>query len=99
MDTPNALPAETFAEDLRCFYHEGVAAQPGDTPPNHDALNAWIFGQTVLGEVLIDLADHLTAAAEADQSAALVRNFIVPYGHYRGIANFKNIPGGYTGRP
>lgn len=85
-----------IAEDVRCFYHEAIAAQPGVTPPDHDALNAWIFGQTVFGEVLIGLADHLTAAAETDGTAALVRNFIVPEGHYRGISNFKNIPGGFT---
>lgn len=88
-----------MAEDLRCFYHEAVAAQPGDTPPDHEALNTWIFGQTVLGEVLIALADHLTAAAAADDAAALIRNFIVPEGHYRGLSSFKNIPGGYSETP
>lgn len=84
-----------LVEDLRSFYHEAIAAQPGDTPPNHDALNEWIFGETVFGEVLIAIGDHLTAAADDNPFAPLVRNFIVPEGHYRGIANFEGIAGGY----
>lgn len=84
-----------LAEDLRSYYHEAIAAQPGDTPPNHDALNAWIFGDTVLGEVLVAIGDHLTAAGEANPMATLVRNFVIPEGHYRGIANFEGIQGGY----
>ena len=86
-----------LAEDLRSFYHEAIAAQPGETPPNHDALNAWIFGGTVLGEVLIELGDHLTAVGEDNPMALLVRNFIIPEGHYRGIANFEGMVGRGTG--
>ncbi len=77
-----------LADDVRSFYHEAIASQPGDTPPNHDALNAWIFGETVLGKVLLEIADHLTAAADDNPFAPMVRNFIIPEGHYRGIANF-----------
>ena len=39
-----------LADDLKTFYHEAVAAQPGPGAPNHDAFNAWIFGSTVLGD-------------------------------------------------
>ncbi len=77
-----------LADDVRSFYHEAVASQPGDPPPNHDALNTWIFGETVLGEVLLEIGDHLTAAADNNPFALLIRNFIIPEGHYRGIANF-----------
>jgi hypothetical protein len=84
-----------LADDLRGFYHEAIAAQPGDTPPNHDALNAWIFGDTVLGEVLLAIGDHLTAAGDTNPMALFVRNFVIPEGHYRGIANFEGIRGGY----
>ena len=84
-----------LADDLRSFYHEAIAARPGDTPPNHDALNAWIFGETVLGEVLRAIGDHLTAAGDTNPMALLVRNFVIPEGHYRGVANFEGIPGGY----
>ncbi len=84
-----------LADDLRGFYHEAVAARPGETPPNHDALNEWIFNETVFGEVLIAIGDHLTAAGEANPMAIYVRNFTIPEGHYRGTANFEGIPGGY----
>lgn len=87
-----------LADDLRGFYHEAIAAQPGDTRPNHDALNAWIFGGTALGEVLVALGDHLTAAGETNALALIVRGFVIPEGRYRGIANFEGIPGGYRRR-
>ena len=70
-----------LADDLRSFYHEAIAAQPGDTPPNHEALNGWIFGETVLGEVLLVIADHLTAAGAANPMVGIVRNLTVPEGH------------------
>jgi D-proline reductase (dithiol) PrdB len=70
-----------LADDLRSFYHEAIAAQPGDTPPNHEALNGWIFGETVLGEVLLAIADHLTAVGAANPMAGIVRNLTVPEGH------------------
>jgi hypothetical protein len=84
-----------LADDLRGYYHEAIASQPGETPPNHDALNEWIFGQTVLGEVLVTIGDHLTAAEKDNPFAPLVRNFVIPEGHYRGIASFEGIRGGY----
>ena len=84
-----------LADDLRSFYHEAIAAQPGETPPNHDALNAWIFGGTAFGDVLLALGDHLTAAGETDPLALIVRGTVIPEGHYRGIANFEGIIGGY----
>ena len=71
-----------LAEDLRSFYHEAIAAQPGDTPPNHDALNRWIFGETVLGEVLLTIGGHLTIAGDADPMALIVRNLTIPEGHF-----------------
>ena len=84
-----------LADDLRSFYHEAIAAQPGETPPNHDALNTWIFGGTVLGEVLVTIGDHLTEVGEADGMALIVRALVIPEGRYRGIANFEGIVAGY----
>lgn len=43
---PMPLLLRHLAEDLRGFYHEAIAAQPGDRAPDHDALNDWIFGET-----------------------------------------------------
>jgi hypothetical protein len=75
-----------LADDLRTFYHEAIAAQPGPGAPNHAALNDWIFGGTALGEALLAVADHLT---ELDTPIArLTRGFLIPEGHYRGHSTF-----------
>lgn len=75
-----------LADDLRTFYHEAIAAQPGASAPNHDALNDWIFGGTALGDTLLAVADRLTAAD--DPLASLVRGLLIPEGRYRGEATF-----------
>lgn len=71
-----------LADDLRTFYHEAIAAQPGPGAPNHDALNEWIFGGTALGETLLAIAEHLTDAG--DQLSLIVRGLLIPEGHYQG---------------
>lgn len=76
-----------LADDLRTFYHEAIAAQPGPGAPNHDALNDWIFGGTALGDTLLAVADRLTEA-EDDPMAKLVRGLLVPEGRYRGVSSF-----------
>lgn len=80
-----------LVDDLRSYYHEAIAAQPGETPPDHDALNDWIFGQTVFGEVLIEIGDHLTGSAETSPFAALVRGLTIPEGRYRGKGGFEDL--------
>ena len=75
-----------LADDLRTFYHEAIAAQPGSAAPNHDALNDWIFGGTALGDTLQAVADRLTEAE--DPMAALVRGLLIPEGRYKGGSAF-----------
>jgi hypothetical protein len=75
-----------LADDLRTFYHEAIAAQPGARAPNHDALNQWIFGGTALGETLQLVADRLTT--DGSPAALLVRGLLIPEGHYRGGSAF-----------
>ena len=75
-----------LADDLRTFYHEAIAAQPGSAAPNHDALNDWIFGGTALGDTLQAAADRLTDAD--DPMAALVRGLLIPEGRYKGGSAF-----------
>ncbi|WP_394938540.1 hypothetical protein [uncultured Ilumatobacter sp.] len=70
-----------LADDLRTFYHEAIAAQPGSVAPNHDALNDWIFGGTALGDTLLAVADRLAAAD--NPMANLVRGLLIPEGRYR----------------
>lgn len=83
---PMPLLLRHLADDLRTFYHEALAGQPGSQAPNHDALNEWIFSGTALGDVLLALADHLTAVDT--RMALLVRGFLIPEGHYRGGSAF-----------
>ena len=92
---PMPLLVRHLADDLRSYYHEAIAAQPGTTPPDHDALNHWIFSDTVFGKVLMAIGDRLTDAGDTNPLALIVRNFVIPEGHYRGISNFADIPGGY----
>lgn len=80
------LLARHLADDLRTYYHEAIAAQPGPGAPNHDALNQWIFGGTALGEVLALVADHLTALGTP--VALLTRGLLIPEGHYNGGSAF-----------
>lgn len=77
-----------LADDLRTYYHEALAAQPGTGRPDHDALNDWIFGQTALGDVLQAIAGHLTA--DGTPMALLVRKLLIPEGRLEG-------PSGWTG--
>ena len=76
-----------LADDLRTFYHEAITGQPGPGAPNHDALNAWIFSSTVLGETLLQIADHLSEV-DGNPMAQLVRGLLIPEGHYRGGSAF-----------
>ncbi|MEO0495609.1 MAG: hypothetical protein AAF081_19550, partial [Actinomycetota bacterium] len=82
-----------LVDDLRGYYHEAVAAQPGQTPPDHDALNDWIFEQTALGELLIAIGDALTGAEETSPFAPLVRGLTIPEGHYHGRGGFEGVAG------
>ncbi len=76
-----------LADDLRSYYHEAIASQPGAGAPNHEALTEWIFGGTALGEVLTTIAEHLSAA-DGEPMARLVRGFLIPEGHFRGGSAF-----------
>ncbi len=75
-----------LADDLRTFYHEAIAAQPGPGAPNHDALNDWIFGGTALGDALLSIAEHLTE--HNTPMSLLVRGLLIPEGHYKGGSAF-----------
>jgi len=87
---PMPLLIRHLADDLRTFYHEAIAAQPGSGAPNHDALNNWIFGGTALGEVLQAIGEHLTTQNEPMH--LLVRGFLIPEGHYKGGSAFPDSP-------
>lgn len=75
-----------LADDLRTFYHEAITSRPGSGAPNHNALNDWIFGSTVLGETLLQVAGQLTELATP--IALLVRGLLIPEGHFNGGSAF-----------
>ncbi|MFT7645840.1 MAG: hypothetical protein ACI8Y4_000573 [Candidatus Poriferisodalaceae bacterium] len=74
------LLSRHLAGDMRTLYQDAIAAQPGDGAPTHDALNDWIFGKTVLGEVL------QTAATRAQGSenglVKFMKFFMIPEGYH-----------------
>ncbi|NCF43414.1 MAG: hypothetical protein GWP70_01145 [Proteobacteria bacterium] len=76
-----------LADDMRTFYHEAIAAQPGPGAPNHEALTTWIFGAdgqagTALGDALLAIAEHLSA--DKRLVSLLVRGWMIPEGYFRG---------------
>ena len=75
-----------LADDMRTFYHEAIAAQPGPGAPNHEALNRWIFAGTALGEALQAVAKHLTVLDT--HKAKFVRGLLIPEGFYEGGSAF-----------
>ncbi len=77
-----------LADDLRTYYHEAIAAQPGADAPTHEALTQWIFNGTALGETLHAVAEHLTA--QGDPISLLVRGLLIPEGHYKGGSAFNH---------
>ncbi len=83
---PQPLLLRHLADDLRTIYHEAIAAQPGPGAPNHAALNQWIFGGTVLGEVLQLVAERLTG--DGSPAALVIRGLLIPEGHHRGGSAF-----------
>ena len=61
------LPVEeTFkqcVEDLKSFYAESATAQPGAATP--DDIGAWLWNETVLGQVLLTLHQHFLEGSHA----------------------------------
>ena len=75
-----------LTDDMRTFYHEAVASQPGPQAPNHAALTDWIFTSTALGDALHTIAEHLTA--DGRPMSLMTRALTIPMGHFRGGSAF-----------
>ena len=68
-------------EDLRCYYLEASASQPGvEAAPSHRALNNWIFHETVLGEAVIEVGRRITESGEA--RLLMLRGLMIPEGFW-----------------
>lgn len=66
---PEPMPAaiRVVVDDLRTFYLEAAAAQPGKTLPGSTEINGWFFRETKLGSVLYDIRDRLAAETPEGQ--------------------------------
>ncbi len=85
---PMPLLIRHVAEDVRLYYQEAAASQPGNVAPSHKALNTWIFNETALGETIIEIGRRMS---EADDKRILaVRFLMIPEGFW---------PDGPTGPP
>ena len=88
---PMPLLIRHLADDLRTFYHEAVASQPGAGAPNHDELSSWLFNTTALGEAIHLIARHLTEAG--DTKSLMTRGFLIPEGYNKaGGSSFPRAP-------
>ena len=83
---PMPLLLRHIADDLRIVYHEAVAAQPGEAPPDHRALTVWLFSQTVFGEVLTAVGEAITAVG--DRRLLTLRGYLIPEGFFAGDESF-----------
>ena len=44
-------------DDLKAYYYEAAAAQPGSKAPTSDELDNWFWGQTAAAKVLFAIKD------------------------------------------
>ncbi|MPZ24751.1 MAG: hypothetical protein GEU28_14770 [Dehalococcoidia bacterium] len=73
-ETPNPLEGANpnpqaalrpIVDDLKTFYQEAAAEQPGTEQPNPYAMNRWFYYETRMGDALYEIRDVLTARQEA----------------------------------
>lgn len=69
------------ADDLRRFYHEAVATQPGPGATKHEAMNDWIFESIAFGDALQAIAEHL--AQQNTPISLLVLGLLIPEGYFK----------------
>ncbi len=57
-DMSLALALNFAADDLKAFYYEAAAAQPGSASPTAEELDDWFWGQTAAAKVLLAVKDR-----------------------------------------
>jgi hypothetical protein len=70
-----------LADDVKAYYFEAAAAQPGRAAPTSDELARWLFTETTLGEVLFRMRERF--AASDDEAELRLRGAIVPAAYLR----------------
>lgn len=79
---PMPILLRYLSDDLKAYYFEAAAAQPGSRRPTSQELNRWLFRESVLGEVLYAARD--VVSANPDPAQALPGRFFVPAAFARG---------------
>lgn len=70
-------------DDLKAFYYEAVATQPGSSSPNAADLDDWFWGQTVAAKVLLAVKNR--CLQKDDKMMQLLgKLLLVPMSHDRG---------------
>ena len=65
-EIPLASLIKLAVEDLKTYYFEAAAAQPGRSNPNIKQLNDWFWGRTAAGSVFIELQRVFRQSADPD---------------------------------
>ena len=66
------------SEDLKAWYQEAAMAQPG--APDPQAIAEWLWEETALGRIFLDLADRLRESDEQEMHT-LAKGYFVPRIH------------------
>lgn len=69
LDDPVPLAIRFMADDVKSYYMEAAAEQPGASMPGGVRMWTWFFHETRMGQVLYDLRDRF-AAEHAEKTAA-----------------------------
>ncbi|MBM4407932.1 MAG: hypothetical protein FJ038_04875 [Chloroflexi bacterium] len=69
-----AMPAglRFIADDLKAYYLEAAAAQPGGASASAGAMNRWLYHGTHLGDALYRIRDRFTAAGHPSPPPSLI---------------------------
>ena len=68
-----------LADDLKAYYMEAAAAQPGASSPSSADLGRWLFYETALGDVLYRVLGRLTSSEDPKKTwLSGVTGMIVP---------------------
>ncbi len=79
-------------EDLRAFYQEAVVSDEDSGPPSQHDMHSWIFGETALGRVLMQIAQLITDGD--DRRLLFVRGLLIPEGFWESGPTFGGPPPG-----
>ena len=74
-DLSSAENLKLACEDLKAYYQEAAMTRPGN--PDLLAMTDWLWGETTLGRLFLDLAGHL-AGSEQPEMRDMARYYFIP---------------------